>query len=109
MKTKLLKKSRKRFTIEHLPAGYIGCRGDIYDYNLFRVLDIKRRFYDFDNYVQVGINIKGSQFCNRIVDTEVEAFNICKQIIIDTLNKEFFMFKRKNQVIHSKIKKVWYQ
>lgn len=39
MKVKLLKKIRKRFSIIHMPKGFVDNDGDLYDYNLFKLVD----------------------------------------------------------------------
>ena len=52
MKTKLLKRVRSRFTITHLPTGYIDNDGDRWDYNIFRLDDAKNDFNT--EYAQLG-------------------------------------------------------
>jgi len=107
MKTKLLKKVRKRFDIIHMPEGFT--YGDsVYDYNLYRLVDSTNSF--FERYAQLGHKPNSDlQYCDksRIFETGEECINYLKGVIISRLRSEGYMstkdIKRK-----SKHKKVWY-
>lgn len=84
MKTKLLKKIRKRFEIIHMPNGLIS-NGDIYEYNLFVLKDSTNSYYS--HYSQCGHKESERQFCSpeQIFSTEKECIDYLKSVIINRL------------------------
>lgn len=109
MKTKLLKKVRKRFSITHMPHGYIDeYDGEHYNFNLFKLTD-------FDNgswrqYVQLGYDSsQKEQYCkpNRIFNTSNECIDYLKWRIIQILREEGHR-GRKDKTIKQQHTKVWY-
>lgn len=107
MKTKLLKKVRKRFQITHHPKG-LSLFGSIFDFNLFVLTDNTNSYYE--RTAQCGRdNTKEEQFCepNRIFKTEKECIDYLKSLIIIRLRGEGFRGK-KDSIIKSSVTKVWY-
>lgn len=108
MKVKLLKKVRKRFSIIHMPNGFVtDFDGEHYDYNLFKLTDAKDSFGYRTRYAQLGKSDGHRQFCDGIFDTEKECIEYLKSIIIVRLRGEGYK-QRKDQSIKLKEKKVWF-
>ena len=88
MKVKLLRKTRKRFDIIHMPEGF-AYSGSVYDYNLFKLVDHTNQF--FEVYTQLGAKPNSViQFCNKsqIFETEAECINYLKDAILHRLRSE---------------------
>jgi hypothetical protein len=105
MKAKLLKKTRKRFQILHLPSGVVNY-GVHYNYNLYELTDTKG--WSISDFAQLGKNkTEKIQFTTHIFETDKECIDYLKQIIIDRVKKENYDMGRKNKQINKKIIKVW--
>jgi hypothetical protein len=104
MKTKLLKKVRKRFEILHLPKGVVFGK-DYYDYNLFQLVDLEDDYYS-SVYVQLGGKYNYNKFVDVIFDTEKECIDYLKSRIIVRLKREGYK-QRKNEIIRNSVKKIW--
>ena len=106
MKTKLLKKVRKRFDIIWMPNG---CTlfGDRYEYNLFRLTDSTNQFYE--RYAQLGRKDGDKQFQKDelIFETSNECIYYLKQCILNRLRSEGHL-GRKDRVMNNSHIKVWY-
>jgi hypothetical protein len=107
MKTKLLKKVRKRFEITHMPNGFTSC-GNRYEYNLYRLTDMTNQFYE--KYAQLGRENRDIQFREDdfIFETEGECIYYLKQLILDRLRGEGHC-GRKDNFINRSHRKVWYK
>lgn len=103
MKTKLLKKVRKQFTIYHLKNGVIDPNnGKHNDFNLFR-LDNNYNEYQ-KKYAQVGVNPKtNTQFTNNVFNTEEECIYFLKKLIIKYLREKGY---RGKSTVHLKLNKI---
>jgi hypothetical protein len=108
MKTKLLRKVRKRFEILHLPKGFTSC-GERYEYNLFKLTDSTNEYYERFAELKVG-NSKEKQFCHdeQIFYTEKECIDYLKSLIILRLKKEGYQGV-KDKKMEAAIKKVWHR
>jgi hypothetical protein len=107
MKTKLLKKVRKRFEIFHLPKGFTSF-GNRYKYNLFKLTDSTNKFYE--HYAQLKFDgSKEKQFCYsaQIFNSEKECINYLKSEIIYRLRKEGNRGAKDKKIENSE-KKVWH-
>lgn len=107
MKTKLLKKVRKQFTIYHLKNGVIDpYNGKHHDFNLFR---LDNRYNEYQKkYAQVGVNPKTTtQFTNNVFNTEEECIYFLKKLIIKYLREKGYR-GIKDKKIKNSLKKVWY-
>lgn len=106
MKTRLLKKVRKRFEIIHMPKGFVEC-GKRYEYNLFKLTDSTNSWYE--RYAQLGYRSGELQFCedHDILHTETECIHRLQRRIIDRLRSEGHR-GRKDRVIKNAHFKVWY-
>jgi hypothetical protein len=107
MKTKLLRKARKRFDIIHMPEGFT-YSGSVYDYNLFKLVDDTNQF--FEVYTQLGTKPNSVvQFCKKsqIFETEVECINYLKDVILHRLRSEGHR-GTKDDKRKRKHRKVWY-
>jgi hypothetical protein len=106
MKVKLLKKTRKRFEIIHMPNG-LSAFGDVYNYNLFELNDLDNSY--FRHYAQCGRKEGTKQFeeDHRIFETEKECIDYLKSIIIYRLRKEGYRGV-KDKKIEQSYKKVWF-
>jgi hypothetical protein len=107
MKTRLLKKVRKRFDIIHMPEGFT-YSGSVYDYNLFKLVDHTNQF--FETYTQLGTKLNSvAQFCgeSRIFETEAECINYLKDVILHRLRSEGHRGTKDNKR-KSKHRKVWH-
>jgi hypothetical protein len=100
MKTKLLRKVRKRFEIFHLPNG----DNEHYNYNLFRLDDNKKSHF-YARYAQLGRMKTGNQWCTDIFETEKECIEYLKSIILNRLRREGHKGRRDKTFIIQK--KVW--
>jgi hypothetical protein len=107
MKTKLLKKVRKRFDIIWMPNGFTSF-GDRYEYNLFRLTDSTNRFYE--RYAQLGYKNSNTQFQKDefIFQTREECIYHLKQCILDRLRSEGHRGRKDHYMNNSHIK-VWYK
>ena len=102
MKTKLLKKVRKRFDITHYPKGIMICNTH-YNYNLYVLTDKTNSFYQI--YAELGSNkFTGHK---EIFTTEKQCIDYLKSVIIKRLIHEGYSKNRNNRLIN-KSKKVWY-
>lgn len=106
MKTKLLKKVRKRFDIIHMPEGFTSF-GSRYEYNLYRLTDSTSEFYE--RYAQLGRKDSNIQFQKDefIFQTESECIAYLKQCILDRLRSEGHR-GIKDYHMKKSHKKVWY-
>lgn len=108
MKVKLLKKARKRFSIIHMPEGYISDEGVHYNYNIFKLIDSKSHNWEKEIYAQCKSNeLVSWQFAKDIFESEEKCLDYLKQYFINILRKEGHK-QRKDDIIKSKIRKVWY-
>jgi hypothetical protein len=105
MKTKLLRKVRKRFEILHHSKG-ITIYDDYYNYNLFQLVDLKNHYLSLV-FAQLGKS-KNNNFVNdkEIFDTEKECIDYLKSRIIRRLKSEGYK-QRKDKIIQNSVKKVW--
>jgi hypothetical protein len=104
MKTKLLKKIRKRFSITHYPKG-ITLFGEYYNHDIFRLSDSEDSYYD--RYCELKQAKDAQRFCDIHGETEEECVDILKTCIIKKLNREYLSLGSKcNTRIQTK--KVWY-
>ena len=106
MKTKLLKKSRKRFEIIHMPKGFTSW-GNRYEYNLYKLTDSTNEWYE--RYAQLGRKDDNIQFQKDefIFETESECIYYLKQCILNRLRGEGHL-GRKDVWMEKKHKKVWH-
>jgi hypothetical protein len=103
MKTKLLRKVKKRFEIFHYPKG-ITIHDDYYNYNLFQLVDHEGSYYH--KYAQLGGKLCRNKFVDEIFDTEKECIDYLKSRIIVRLKHEGYK-QRKDKIIQNSVKKVW--
>lgn len=104
MKTKLLKKVRKRYTITHMPNGFVSM-GRHYEYNLYKLTDSHSEYY-YD-IVQCG-RIEGKKpYCKEVFETEQECIAHLKDIIIYRLKKEGHL-NRKMRIAENTHEKKYY-
>lgn len=106
MKSKLLKKARKRFIITHMPQGYVSGCGEHHNCNLFKLTDKNASHWSSPDCAQV--KQKGEQYTSKVFDTEQECLDYLKRCIINILRSEGHK-QRKDNLIQSKIKVVWYK
>lgn len=104
MKTKLLKKVRRRFEITHMPDGYVSV-GHHYKYNLLKLED------NTNSYWSALVQINDSRFtgeygCARF-NTIEEGVAALKSEIINRLKQEGHL-GRKEKNVQLKTKKIWY-
>jgi hypothetical protein len=108
MKVKLLKKVRRRFTITHLPNGYVGgvYYGNHYNYNLYLLKDNENSYYE--RFAQLGRK-PNKQYCedSAIFNTEQDCIEHLKKDIIERLRMEGYRGRKDNQ-INKQHKKVWH-
>ena len=106
MEAKLLKKTRKRFEIIHMPKGFTA-HGERYEYNLFLLTDSTNEWYE--RYSQLGRKDAKIQFCepNHIFETKKECIDFLQKKIISRLRSEGYL-GRKDYLIEKLHKKVWY-
>lgn len=106
MKTKLLKKVRKRFDIIWMPNGFTSF-GERYEYNLYKLTDSTNSFYE--RFAQFGFKDGKRQFCKdeHIFQTKEECIDYLKQCIINRLRSEDHL-GRKDRAMNSSHIKVWY-
>lgn len=98
MKTKLLKKIRKRFSIIHAPNGLYR-HGDVYDYNLFILVDNNESsLFDTNlvGFAQLGNN-KLTKFVDDIFNNKKDCIDFLKNEIVHILKKEGHMSKKDKQ------------
>jgi hypothetical protein len=107
MKTKLLKKVRKRFEIVHMPKGFTSC-GERFEYNLYRLTDSNSQWYE--RYSQLGRKDSDIQFQKDefIFQTESECIDYLRQCILDRLRSEGHR-GCKDHSMEKAHKKVWYK
>jgi hypothetical protein len=106
MKTKLLKKVRKRFSIVHYPKGYISDSNYHFDHNTFKLFDKKIDSEYFPHRERVTVNTCSFNY-DKSFNTEQEAINYLKGQIIKILREEGYKQRKDNEIIKS-YKKVWY-
>jgi hypothetical protein len=102
MKTKLLRKVRKRFEIFHLPTGFVDKEGYHFNYNLLRLVDNEN---NYAQYAQIGRNDNNYCGINEIFNTEKEAIEFLKHVIIRRLRSEGHRGAKDKQKIS---KKIWH-
>lgn len=107
MKTKLLKKVRRRFRIIHMPKGYIDSCGGHYNYNLFKLEDSDDTYGYNTVYAQLGKRENGRPFCDDIFETKEECINYLKFRLINRLRIEGHK-QRKDKIIEKAQVKVWH-
>ena len=90
MKTKLLKKVRKRFVINHYPKG-MPFFGEIWEGEFLRLTDNSNGY--FHNSCKITSLV-----------TFQEGLNFLKDVIVKVLRKEYGRTKRKKIIVN----KVWY-
>lgn len=107
MKTRLLRKVRRRFEIIHMPKGFSSC-GERYEYNLYRLTDSKNTFYE--RYAQLGRKDGDTQFQKDefIFETESECIYYLKQFILSRLRGEGHLGKKDHDMKNAHFK-VWYK
>jgi hypothetical protein len=106
MKTKLLKKVRKRFDIIWMPNGFTSF-GERYEYNLYKLTDSNNSFYE--RFAQLRHKDGNRQFCKdgHIFQTKEECINHLKQCILNRLRSEGHLGRKDRDMNNSHIK-VWY-
>lgn len=104
MKTKLLKKARKRFAIIHYPNGYT-LDGTLFDVDVVVLTDEEDAGYR-TRYVQIN-PIEGDRpFCDRSATSVEEATDMLKKMLINRLREENkHMGSKRNKL---KKTKLWY-
>jgi hypothetical protein len=100
MKTKLLKKVRRRFKIIHKPLGHQWDDGDVTGGNHFWLIDNSNEYY----IVRAYVKIKPYEF-NEFT-TEKACINYLKSKIICILKREGYRSRKDNTVVKS-YKQVW--
>lgn len=107
MKARLLKKTRKRFQIVHMPLGFTAF-GSRYEYNLFKLTDSTNQYWY--RYVQCGRKPGERQFNQDqlIFETEKECVDQLKTEIIEKLREEGHT-GRKDTHMKQAHKKVWFK
>ena len=107
MKARLLKKTRKRFQIIHMPLGFTAF-GERYEYNLFKLTDSRNEYWD--QYAQLGKKPGEQQFQKDefIFETEKECIDYLKSEIIERLREEGHT-GRKDIHMKQAHKKVWFK
>lgn len=108
MKTKLLKKVRRRFEITHMPDGFFAV-GHHYKYNLLKLED------NTNPYWSALVQINDSRFtgeygCARF-DTVEEGVVALKSIIILCLKQQGHLGRKEKNAqknVQLKTKKIWY-
>lgn len=104
MKTKLLKKVRKRFSIYHLPNGFV-YENKHYNYNLLVLKDNdKGDSILYNDYVQLGGSSLKEKFSLNILESKKEGIDFLKNKIIKRLENEGYR-KRVKKLPENK---VWY-
>lgn len=106
MKTKLLKKVRKRFSIVYLPNGFV-LDGVHFDYNLYRLVDSDDVQGFRDMYAELGETDGSGRFGCRIFATEKECIDYLKGLIIERLKSEGYTGSKERRLTKSN-RKVWY-
>jgi hypothetical protein len=106
MKTKLLKKVRKRFEIIHMPAGFVEC-GERYEYNLFKLTDSTNSWYE--RFAQLEYRQGKQQFCedHNIFQTKADCIYSLQKLIVKRLISEGHRGK-KDRAIRNSHFKVWH-
>lgn len=110
MKIKLLKKVRKRFQIIHMPKGFTSL-GDRYEYNLFKLIDLKNEYsnrYTGIKDISNEKHIENFLYKHEIFQTENECVYYLKNKIIEILRSEGYRSK-KDHIMENSQKKVWYK
>ena len=105
MKVKLLKKIRKRFSIEHFPEGVR--IGDTFcNYNVFRLTDNDKPY--FDKYCELNPPEDKLKFCSDSALTEKECINFLLGIVLQRLRSEYTSLG-KSGFKRIKSSKVWHK
>ena len=107
MKTKLLKKVRKRFSIVHYPKGYLSERNEYNYHNTFTLYDknFSSRINSYLESVVVTTNPLSTRKPTFL--TEKEAIEFLMKKIIRTLREEGYKQRKDNEIVKT-YKKVWY-
>ena len=107
MKTRLLKKVRRRFEIIHMPLGFTSF-GERYEYNLFKLTDSTNEYWE--RYAQWGRKPGKIQFTkdHLIFETDKECIDHLKAEIIERLRGEGHLGRRDHRMKENH-KKVWYR
>ena len=107
MKVRLLKKTRKRFEIHHLPNGNVGAFGERYEYNLFKLTDNTNSW--FEKWAQLERKEGAWQYCQleQTFDTEDKCVAYLKSLIIDRLRSEGNRGRKDHRMLAAQ-QKVWH-
>lgn len=104
MKTRLLKKVRKRFEIIHMPNGFTSS-GRRNEWNLFKLTDSSNNY--FATYSQLGHKEGDVQFAkeSQIFETKEECIHYLKGVIIDRLRDEGHLGAKDHSIkkMHTKV------
>ena len=103
MKTRLLKKIRKRFVITHFPKGVVDSWGKHHDCNFFELKDNDNEFFA----LCVQCKIQPYRYCNEVFDTEKECIDFLKNRIIERLRASGYR-GRKDKIIKKSERKIWW-
>lgn len=107
MKTRLLKKIRKRFVIYYYPDGYVTKYHDLQGM-YYQVIDKKYEDSIFQRRKRVVV-IPGEQnISNNIYRSHEDALNACKNWIVNQVREEYYKYSVKPKNVLSKKQKVWY-
>lgn len=105
MKVKLLKKVRKRFSIEHYPEGVR--IGDTFcNYNVFFLLDNSGEYAH--TYCELKNEDEKINFCSMKAETSVECINLLLDVIIQRLRVDYSNLGKRG-FGRIKSSKVWYK
>lgn len=106
MKVKLLKKVRKRFSIEHYPEG-VRIGNEFCNYNVFQLTDNGGEYYNTYCELKKEEDEK-INFCAKKAKTEKECINILLEVIIERLRKDYSNLGKRG-FARIKSSKVWYK
>lgn len=104
MKTKLLKKARKRFTIMHYPKG-LKLWGKFQSGNIFCLTDSTTSWNN--EMVQIVKNKNEHLYIGNIFTEEKAAINYLKGMIIKILRSEGYGSSKESRALKA-VKKVWW-
>lgn len=104
MKVKLLKKVRKRYSIIHMPNGFVEY-GRHYNYNLYKLIDRENQ-YNYD-IVQCGGKYGMKRYCDTIFETEQECISYLKDSIISMLKRDGYLNRKMRNAQKTHVKKYY--
>lgn len=111
MKVKLLKKLRKRFSITHMPNGYVDYEGEHFNYNLLVLEDNNSNWTEHvqigNRYIQSLNMISNYVGTDRVFENQRDGINFLKSLIVKRLRSEL-QSSGYAERINKKHKKVWY-